>query len=105
MPLIYPLFCLEGKSEAEIDLYKIFYRRIEIMLTATDPVIAGLAKDSNMGSKPILDSTADVPEKTIARYVRRCVIESLIYGWELCVYRVISSAGENTAEAAEGIRR
>ncbi len=27
------------------------------MLTATDPVIAGLAKDSDMGSKPILEST------------------------------------------------
>jgi hypothetical protein len=38
------------------------------MLTTTDPVIVGLAKDSDMGSKPILESTADVPERAIVRY-------------------------------------
>jgi hypothetical protein len=68
---ICPLFCLEGKSDAEINLYKVFHRRIERMLTATDPVIAGLAKDADMRSKPILEPTADVPEKAIVRYVRR----------------------------------
>jgi hypothetical protein len=48
------------------------------MLAATDPVIAGLAKDSDMGSEPILESTPDVPKDAIVRYVRRCTIESLI---------------------------
>ena len=95
----------EGESQTEIDLYKVFHRRIEIMLTATDPVIAGLAKDADMGSKPILESTADVPEHAIARYIRRCIIESLIYRWKGRVDRVISGAGENTADAAEGVRR
>jgi hypothetical protein len=65
---------LEGESEAKIDLYKVFHRRIERMLTATDPVIAGLAKDSDMGSKPILESAADVAKHAIVRYVRRCTI-------------------------------
>src|SRR5215475_5982030 len=96
--------CLEGKSDAEIDLYKIFHRRIKRMLTTTDPVIAGLTKDADMGSKPLLESTADVPEHAIARYVRRCIIESLIYRWKGRVDRVISGAGENTADAAEGVR-
>ena len=41
--------CLEGESETEIGLYKVFYGRIEIVLAAGDPVIAGLAKDSEMG--------------------------------------------------------
>ena len=89
-------FRLEGVSEAEIDLYKVFHRRIERMLTATDPIIAGLAKDSDMGSKPILESTADVREPAIVRYVRRCVIEPLIDRWKGRVDRVSSRAGENT---------
>ena len=75
------------------------------MLTATDPVIAGLAKGSDVGSKPILDSTADVPKKAIAVYVRRCIVESPIYGCIGCVDRIVSRAGENTAKAAEGVRR
>jgi hypothetical protein len=56
-----PLFCLEGVSETEIGLDKIFHRGIEVMIPPLDPVIASLAKDSDMGSKPILDSAADVP--------------------------------------------
>src|ERR1700759_2780435 len=51
-------FHLEGVSETEIGLYKVFHRRIEVMIPTPDPVIAGLAKDSDMGSKPILESTA-----------------------------------------------
>ena len=35
------------------------------MLAAGNPVIAGLAKDGDMGSKPILKSTSDVPEAAI----------------------------------------
>jgi hypothetical protein len=60
------------------------------MLTAADPVIAGLAKDSDMRSKAIFDSTADVPERAIARYVLRCIIESLIYRCIGRVDRVVS---------------
>src|ERR1700757_1943783 len=75
------------------------------MLTATDPVIAGLAKDSDMGGKPILQSTADIPKKAIALHVRRCIVESPIYRCIGRVDRVVSRAGENTAEAAEGVRR
>jgi hypothetical protein len=56
-----PSIALEGESEAEIGLDKIFHRGIEVMIPTLDPVIASLAKDSNMGSKPILESTADVP--------------------------------------------
>jgi hypothetical protein len=48
------------------------------MLAATDPVIGGLAKDSDMGSKPVLEPTPKVPESAIALYVRRCVSELLI---------------------------
>src|SRR4029077_14538209 len=44
-------FYLEGVSEAEIDLDKVFHRRIEVMIPTPDPVIAGLAKESDMGSK------------------------------------------------------
>ncbi len=40
------------------------------MLTAFDPVIAGFAKESDMGSKPIFESTAGIPEPTIVRHVR-----------------------------------
>jgi len=75
------------------------------MLTATDPVVARLAKDSDMGSKPILESTADVREPAIVIYVRRCIIEPLIYRWKGRVYRVSSRAGENTAAAAEYVWR
>ena len=97
--------CLEGKSDAEIDLYKIFHRRIEIMLTTTDPVIAGLTKDADMGSKPILESTADVRKPAIVRDVRREIIEPLIYPWKARVDRVSSRAGEKTAAAAEDVWR
>jgi hypothetical protein len=103
--IIYRLFCLEGESETEIDLYKVFHRRIERMLTATDPVIAGLAKDSDIGSKPILESTADVREPAIVIYVRRRITEPLIYLREGRVYRVSSRAGENTAAAAKYVWR
>jgi hypothetical protein len=100
-----PLSYLEGKSDSEIDLDKIFHRRIERMLTAADPVIAGLAKDSDMGSKPILEPAADVPEKAVVRYVRRRMIESLIYLRKWCVNCVISRAGEDTTKTAECVRR
>jgi hypothetical protein len=96
-------FRLECESEAKIGLYKVFHRRIERMLTATDPVVAHLAKDSDMGSKPILESTADVREPAIVIHVRRCVIEPLIYRWKGRVDRVSSRAGENTA-AVQALR-
>ena len=54
-------FYLEGVSEAEIDLDKIFHSGIEVVIPAADPIIVGLTKDSNMGCKPIPDSAADVP--------------------------------------------
>ena len=75
------------------------------MLTATDPIIAGLAEDSDVGSKPILDSTAYVPEHAIAVYVRRYIIESPIYRCIGRVDHVVSGAGKNTAKAAEGVGR
>ena len=71
------------------------------MIPTADEIIAGLAEDSDMGSKPILESTAGVPEHAIVRNVRRCIIEPMIYLWKVRVYRVSSRAGENTAEAAE----
>jgi Dynamin family len=58
-------FYLEGVSEAEIGLDKVFDRRIEVMIPTHDPVIAGFAKESDMGSKPILESTADVRDPSI----------------------------------------
>ena len=94
-------FYLEGVSEAEIDLDKVFHRRIEVMIPTPDPVIAGLAKESDLGSNPILESTADVPDTSIVRYVRRCIIEPVIYPWKARVYGVSSRAGEKTAAAAE----
>ena len=48
------------------------------MLAATGPVIGGLAKDSDMGSKPVLEPAPKVPESAIVLYVRRCIIEPLI---------------------------
>ena len=75
------------------------------MISTPDPVIAGLAKDSNMRSKPILESTADVREPAVVRDVRRGIIEPLIYLWKARVYRVSSRAGENTAAAAEDVWR
>ena len=54
-------FRLEGVSEAEIDLDKIFHSGIEVVIPAADPIIVGLTEDSNMGSKPIFKSAADVP--------------------------------------------
>jgi hypothetical protein len=52
------------------------------MIPTLDPVIASLAKDSDMGCKPILESTADVPEPAIVRHVRRCIVEPLIHLWK-----------------------
>ena len=75
------------------------------MIPTSDPIIAGLPKDSDMGSKPILESTADVREPAIVIYVRRCIIEPLIYRWKGRVYRVSSRAGENTPAAAEYVWR
>ena len=75
------------------------------MISTPDPVIAGLAKESDMGSKPILESTADVPEPPIVRYVPRCIIESVIYRWKGRVYGASSRAGEKTAAAAEYVWR
>jgi hypothetical protein len=75
------------------------------MIPTPNPVIAGLAKESDMGSKPILESTADVPEPSIVRFVRRCMIESVIYRCKGRVYGVSSRAGEKTAAAAEYVWR
>ena len=75
------------------------------MLAATDPVIVGLAEDSDMGSKPVFSSTADVREPAIVRYVRRCIIEPCIHSCETRVDRVTSRAGENTAATAEYVWR
>ena len=75
------------------------------MLAATDPVIGGLAKDSDMGSKPILESTADVREPAIVRYIRRKIIEPLIKPCKARVYRVSSPAGDETTAAAEDVWR
>ena len=75
------------------------------MIPTPDPVIAGFAKDSDMGSKPILKSTADVRKPAIVRDVRREIIEPLIYPWKARVYRVSSRAGEKTAAAAEDVWR
>ena len=75
------------------------------MIPTTDPVITGLAKDSDMRSKPILESTTDVREPAIVRYVRRCIIEPRIYLWKARVYRVSSRAGEKTTAAAEYVWR
>jgi len=75
------------------------------MLTAADPVVVGLAKDSDMGSKPILESTADVPESAIVIYVRRKIIEPLIKPCKARVDRVSSRAGEKTAAASENVGR
>ena len=69
------------------------------MLAATDPVIGGLAKESDMGSKPILEPTSDVPEPAIVLYVRRGIIERLIYLWKARVYRGSARVGENAAAA------
>ena len=44
-----PSIALEGESEAEIGLDKIFHRGIEVMIPTLDPIIASLAKDSDMG--------------------------------------------------------
>jgi hypothetical protein len=41
------------------------------MPAATDPVIVGLAKNSDVASQPILEPTPDVPEPAIVIYVRR----------------------------------
>src|SRR5580700_9990349 len=97
--------CLEGISETEIGLYKVFHRRIEVMIPTSDPIIAGLPKDSDMGSKPILESTADVRKPAIVRGVRRRIIEPLIYLRKARVDRVSSRAGEKTAAAAEYVWR
>jgi hypothetical protein len=45
------------------------------MLAATDPIIGCLAKDSDMGSKPILEPTPEVPEAAIVFDIRRDTIE------------------------------
>ena len=54
--------------DAEIDLDKVFHRRIKVMIPTPDPVIAGLAKESDMGSKPILESTADVRDPSLVLF-------------------------------------
>ena len=85
-----PSIALEGESEAEIGLDKIFHRGIEVMIPTLDPIIASLAKDSDMECKPILESTADMPEPAIVRDVRRCIIEPLIDLWKARVDGVSS---------------
>ena len=75
------------------------------MIPTSDPIIAGLPKDSDMGSKPILESTADVRDPSIVRYVRRYIIEPVIYPWKGRVYSATSRAGEKTTAAAEYVWR
>ena len=75
------------------------------MLAATEPVIGGLAKDSDMGSKPILKPTPDVPEPAIVIDVRRGIIELLIQLWKARVYGASSRACEKTTAAANYVWR
>jgi hypothetical protein len=96
---------LKSEPETEIGLYKVFYRRINIMLAASDPIIVGLAKDCPMGTKPILEATPEVPEPAIVICVRRRIIERLIQLWKARVYRVSSPARENAAAAANPVWR
>ena len=67
------------------------------MIPTADPVIAGLAKDSNMGSKPILESATDVLALPIAthpesinvrnaRYVRLSLDQAMLRGCEFGNY-------------------
>ena len=106
-PVIFAFFyfplSLEGVSEAKIDLDKVFHRRIEVMIPTPDPVITGLAKDSDMGSKPILQSTPDVCDPSIVSYVCRRIIEPVIYPWKTRVDGVSSRAGEKTAAATKDV--
>jgi hypothetical protein len=71
------------------------------MIPTLDPVIASLAKDSDMGCKPIFESTADVPEPAIVRDVRRYIIEPLIHLWKARVDGVSSRAGENAPRSGD----
>ena len=75
------------------------------MLAAAEPVISGLAKDSDMGSKPILEPTPDVPEPAIVIDVRRGIIELLIQLWKARVYGLSSRACEKTTAAANYVWR
>ena len=75
------------------------------MLAATEPVIGGLAKHSDMGSKPILEPTPDVPEPAIVIDVRRGTIEFLIQLWKARVYGFSARACENAAAAANYVWR
>jgi len=49
------------------------------MTPTPNEIIASLAKDSDMGSKAILETATGVPEKAIVRYIRRCIVKPLIY--------------------------
>ena len=73
------------------------------MIPTPNEVIASLAKDSDMGSKAILEAATGVPEKAIVRYIRRCIIKPLIYPRRGRIYGVISRTGKNPAEAAEDV--
>ena len=75
------------------------------MLAATEPVIGGLAKDSDMGSKPILEPTPDVPEPAIVIDVQRGIIELPIQLWKGRVYGLSSRACEKTTAAANYVWR
>src|SRR5258708_37166334 len=75
------------------------------MIPTPDEVIAGLAKDGDMGSKAILEAATGVPEKAIVRYIRRCIVKPLIYLRRGRIYRISSRAGKNPAEAAEDVGR
>src|ERR1700730_14283953 len=75
------------------------------MIPTPNEVIASLAKDSDMGSKAILEAATGVPEKAIVRYIRRCIVKPLIYPRRGRIYRVSSRAGKNPAEAAEDVGR
>ena len=74
------------------------------MIPTRDPVVASLAKESDMGSKPILGSAADIREPAIVIDVRRRIIEPLIYLWKGRVYRFSSRASEYTSATSEYVR-
>jgi hypothetical protein len=97
-------FSSERVSETEVTLNKVFDGRIEIMLAATDPVVVSLAKNADMGRKPVFESTSEVREAAIIIYVRRHVIELLIQLRKPRMYRISSRSSEKASAASVGVR-
>jgi hypothetical protein len=60
------------------------------VLEASDPVVVSLGKYPDMGSKPVLVPTSDMPEPTITINVRRRIIEVFIQLWKPRVFRIPS---------------